>query len=113
MSLKRPDQTPIPWYVHRELCQDYRQIAHNGGDFRMLKSLKIIRSILVNVGIIGVAIYSLRAGADPTTLGGLAVATLGLYNGVELADYAALAQAFSQAKEEQAQEQTQTKLNDN
>ena len=117
MSLKRPDPktNPTPWYVHRQLCQDYRQIANNGGDFEMLKALKIIRSILVNIGIIAVSIYSLQAGADPTTLGGLTVATLGLYNGVELADYAALAQAFSQAKaQEQAQEQeTQTKLNDN
>ncbi|AFH21507.1 hypothetical protein OSG_eHP2_00170 [environmental Halophage eHP-2] len=117
MSHKRPDPktNPTPWYVHRQLCQDYRQIANNGGDFEMLKALKIIRSILVNLGIIAVAIYSLQAGADPTTLGGLTVATLGLYNGVELADYAALAQAFSQAKgqTEQAQRQeTQTKLND-
>jgi hypothetical protein len=92
---------PKPWYVNRQLCQDYRQIANNGGDFEMLKALKIIRSILVNIGIIAVSIYSLQAGADPTTLGGLTVATLGLYNGVELADYAALAQAFSQAGQEQ------------
>jgi len=115
MSLKRPDPktNPTPWYVHRELCQDYQQIANNGGDFEMLKALKIIRSILVNIGIISVSIYSLQAGANPTTIGTLTVATLGLYNGVELADYAALASAFSQAKGQTEQEQeTQTQVND-
>jgi hypothetical protein len=113
MSLKRPNRTPTPWYVHQKLCQDYRQIANNGGDFEMLKALKIIRSILVNIGIISVSMYSLQAGADPTTIGTLTVATLGLYNGVELADYAALALAFSQAKGQTEQEQeTQTQLND-
>jgi len=101
MSL--PNQDPTPWFVHKQLCQDYRNIARNGGDFEMLKALKIIRSILVNIGIIAVSIYSLQAGADPTTLGALTVVTLGLYNGVELADYAALAQAFSDIQTENGQ----------
>jgi hypothetical protein len=100
MSLKKPQ----PWYIHKDLCNDYKQVAENGGDFEMLKLLKIIRSILVNIGIISVSIYSLQAGADPTTLGGLTIATLGLYNGVELADYAALAQAFSETRNAQNQQ---------
>jgi hypothetical protein len=97
-------ESPQPWYIHKDLCNDYKQVAENGGDFEMLKLLKIIRSILVNVGIIAVSIYSLQAGAEPTTLGGLTILTLGLYNGMELADYAALAQAFSETKNAQTQQ---------
>lgn len=91
--------TPRPWYCHGALVDDYRQIADTGGNLRMLKTLKVVRSIIVNLGIILVTLYSLVAtGADPTWVTVLAIATLGLYNGVEVADYAALAQAFAEAK---------------
>ena len=74
-------------------------MAANGGDFRMLKTLKIIRSIIVNLGIIGVTMYALaETPANATYVSVLAITTLGLYNGVEVADYAALAQAFTEAK---------------
>lgn len=64
----------------------------------MLKRLKIARSIIVNAGIIGIALYSLIfTDADATWVSVLSIATLGLYNGVEVADYAALVQAFVEA----------------
>jgi hypothetical protein len=94
--------TPRPWYCHDALVNDYREIADSGGDLRMLKTLKIFRSIIVNVGIITVTLYSLVATtADPTWVAVLGIITLGLYNGVEVADYAALAQAFAEARASQ------------
>jgi|APHM01.1.fsa_nt_gi hypothetical protein len=90
---------PRPWYCHSRLTDDYIKIANSGGDLRMLKTLKIVRSIIVNLGIIGVSAYSLLEGADPTWVGIVGIVTLGLYNGVEVADYAALAQAFVEAKD--------------
>lgn len=90
-----------PWYCQDRLTDDYRRVAQLGGDFRMLKTLKIVRSIIVNLGIIAVTLYSLGwTGSDPTIISILGLLTLGLYNGVEVADYAALAQAFSEVKRE-------------
>ncbi len=91
--------TPRPWYVIDALADDYRVIAANGGDFSMLKTVKIARSIIVNLGIIGVAAYSLLEGAEPTAVGIATIATLGLYNGVEAADYVAFLEAFSEARD--------------
>ncbi len=88
-----------PQYQH--LLADYKRVAKNGGDFRMLKTLKIIRSLIVNVGIIGITLFALsETAANPTWVSILGITTLGLYNGVEVADYAALAQAFTEAKKE-------------
>jgi len=92
-----------PWYCHDRLTDDYRRVADRGGDLRMLKLLKIVRSIIVNVGIIGVTLYALATtSADATLISALGLVTLGLYNGVEVADYAALAQAFAEAKQDQS-----------
>jgi hypothetical protein len=94
-----------PWYCHDRLTDDYRQVADRGGDLRMLKTLKIVRSIIVNLGIIGVALTALLyTGADATVVATIGLVTLGLYNGVEVADYAALAQAFSEAKQQNSNE---------
>ena len=93
---------PRPWYVIDALADDYLVVARLGGDLTMLKTLKILRSIIVNLGIIGVTIYALfGTGADATLISAIGILTLGLYNGVEVADYAALAQAFAEVKTEQ------------
>jgi len=95
-----------PWWCVDGLVEDYRVIASRGGDLRMLKTLKIIRSIIVNLGIIGVTLYTLAAAnGDAALIGAIGITTLGLYNGVEVADYAALAQAFSEVKREQDRDQ--------
>ena len=95
-------QRPRPWYCIDSLVDDYRTVAENGGDLDMLKTLKIVRSIIVNIGIIGItAVSLLYTGADPTWVSIIGLVTLGAYNGVEVADYAALAQAFAEAKQEQ------------
>jgi len=85
--------------AYRGLVRDYREVSQRGGSFHMLKTLKIIRSIIVNLGIISVALYGLAyTSADPTWLSVLTIVTLGLFNGVEAADYMALVEAFSEAK---------------
>jgi len=95
-------QTHRPWYCIDALVDDYRAVALNGGDLEMLKSLKVIRSMIVNAGIIGVTLFSLaQTPANATLITSLGLLTLGLYNGVEVADYAALAQAFAEVKSEQ------------
>lgn len=94
-----------PWYCLDALVEDYRVVADSGGDLKMLKALKILRSIIVNLGIIGVTLYTLLGtGADATLIATVGILTLGLYNGVEVADYAALAQAFAEVKNEQDQQ---------
>lgn len=72
----------------------------------MLKTLKIARSIIVNIGIIAISIYSLSKGGDPTVVGSAALVVLGGYNGVELADYSALMAAIrdSQTQTTKSQE---------
>jgi len=88
-----------PWYCNESLTDDYAALLSNGGDFQMLKALKILRSIIVNLGIIGISIYALMSsGVDVTMVAIVSIITLGLYNGIEVADYAALAQAFQESK---------------
>lgn len=70
----------------------------------MLKALKIIRAIVVNLGIIGISAYSVSQGGDPTIIGVLALFTLGTYNGLELSDYAALLQAYQEVQAASDQE---------
>lgn len=95
-----------PWYCLDSLVDDYRIVATNGGDLDMLRTLKILRSIIVNAGIIGITLYALFATqADATIVAGLGLVTLGAYNGVEVADYAALAQAFAEVRTEQDSEE--------
>lgn len=97
--------TPRPWYCLDALVDDYAEILAHGGDFQMLKTLKLLRSIIVNLGITGVTLYALVAtSADATLVSTVGLLTLGLYNGVEVADYAALAQAFAEAKQSQSED---------
>jgi len=96
-----PPTTGRPWYCHDRLTDDWATVARKGGDLRMLKTLKIARSIIVNLGIIAIIIFGLIQGANATLVATVGTATLGLYNGIEISDYAALAQAFREVKREQ------------
>jgi len=90
---------PQPSKPPEGLVEDYRHIAANGGDLQMLKTLKIVRSIIVNLGIISIALAGLlQTGADPTMVSVLGIVTLGLFNGVEVVDYFALMQAFAEVR---------------
>jgi hypothetical protein len=103
MTTPHRPATSRPWYCNDALVEDYRVVAANGGDFAMLRTLKILRSIIVNLGIIGVTLVALLyTGADATLVSAIGLITLGAFNGVEVADYAALAQAFTEVRREQA-----------
>lgn len=92
---------PRPWYCPDDLVDDYKTVERSGGDLQMLKTLKVVRAIVVNVGITAIALYALSIdGVDPTLVGGLGVATLGLYNGIEVGDYTALARAIYELSQE-------------
>ena len=93
---------PRPWHCPDALVDDYKTVLRSGGDLRMLKLVKILRSIIVNAGIIGITVYGLFVGADPTVVGALGLLTLGLYNGIEIADYQALARAVVEVSNDAA-----------
>lgn len=94
-----PHQPTRPWYCVDPLVDDYLRIKREGGDLRMLKKLKIIRAIIVNVGLIIITTYSLLLGADPTVVSTVGILSLAGYNGVEMADYASLLQALAEAQD--------------
>lgn len=96
-----------PWYCIDAAVDDYITVEKTGGDLKMLKTLKVVRSILVNIGIIVIALFSLRTGADPSVVGTTGLVILGAYNGIEIADYASLAQAIVEASEN-SEDQTST-----
>jgi len=91
-----------PWYCRDSVVNEYRStISEDGERLPMLKTLKILRAIIVNIGVIGIGIYAITQGGDPTLLGTLSLVVLGGYNGLELSDYAALLQAYDELQSEQ------------
>jgi Na+/H+ antiporter NhaD/arsenite permease-like protein len=66
----------------------------------MLKTLKIVRSIVVNLGLIAVALQAVGNGANATVIGGLVILVIGAYNGLEFSDYMALVQAYKEVQQE-------------
>ena len=88
-----------PWYCSARQVDEYREtLAADESDLSMIKTLKIARSLLVNIGIIAIGGYGIAAGGDPTLIATLALAVLGGYNGLELSDYAALLQAYKEVQ---------------
>ena len=94
MSLSKASR---PRFCIDALVDEYLTVHNSGCDLRMIKTLKILRAIVVNVGIIVIALYAFKLKADPTVIGSIALTVLGGYNGVELLDYQALAQALVEA----------------
>lgn len=91
-----------PWYVSDRACEEYREIARSdreGGDLRMIKSLKLLRSIIVNIGIIILGYFSIINGGAPTAIGFVSLAILGGYNGLEFSDYLALVRAYHEVQD--------------
>jgi len=91
--------SPRKWYCSDRLTNEYKSRYENGENFVMIKSLKILRSIIVNLGIILIAVFGLMngGGANVALVGLL---TLAAYNGVEYVDYVALIQAYKEATNE-------------
>ena len=94
-----PVQSPRPWYCRDDLVDEYKStLREDGESLPMLRALKILRAIIVNLGVIAIGLYAISRGGDPTFLGGFGLTILGAYNGVELLDYAALLQAYSEVQ---------------
>ena len=91
-----------PWYCPDTLVDDYALVLRErgNGDFGMLRTLKIIRSILVIAAVSAIALYCLYLGADPTLVALLALPSLAAYAGAEAIDYGALVQAYKEASKE-------------
>lgn len=102
MSAPQPTR---PWYCRDGVVDEYKLTLTDDGELLpMLKTLKIIRSIIVNAGIFGVGAYAMFLGADPTLLSIATLAVAGAYNGLEIADYLALVQAYQEIQVESERE---------
>ncbi len=92
-----------PWYIQDRACDEYRQTLSTGDKLPMLKALKLIRSIVVNLGLIALALQSVAAGADPTVIGSIGLLVLGAYNGLEFSDYLALLRAYDEVQRDNSE----------
>ena len=99
-----PNTCSRPWYCSDAQIDDYKAIDEAGGDLEHMKTTAWVRSMIVNLGIISVALYALSIGGNPTIIGGLALVSLAAYGGVEIADYTALTQALVERTRERADE---------
>jgi len=89
------------WYHRDDVVDEYRTtLKEDDEKLPMLKTLKILRAIIVNVGIFGIGGYAMYRGGDPTLLAVATLAVVGSYNGLELSDYLALAQAYNEIQTE-------------
>jgi len=96
-----------PWYCRGEVVDEYKSSLLDGSNqFPMLKKLKIIRAIVVNVGLFVGWFYTLRVGGDPTLISALAFGVIGAYNGLELGDYLALLRAYTEVQDAAAQQES-------
>jgi hypothetical protein len=91
-----PNTHNRPWYCSDALVNDYKTQAESGRELKMMKAAKWVRSMVVNLGLIAISLYALRLGGDVTIIAGIGLISLAAYNGVEIADYAAVAQAITE-----------------
>ena len=90
-----------PWYVRQGQIQEYKEtLTKNKEPFPVLKTLKILRAIIVNLGIFGIGFYAISLGGDPTIISLAVLGVAGGYNGLELSDYLALLQALQEVEVE-------------
>lgn len=88
-----------PWYCRDDIVDEYKiTLREDGEQLPMIKTLKIIRAIIVNVGLFAGWLYALYLGGDPTIITIAALAVVGAYNGLELGDYLALLQAVQEVQ---------------
>jgi len=89
------------WYVRRRAVDEYKQTLVDEEPLPMLKTLKILRAIIVNIGIMALSGYFVYEGGDPTIIGVMSLGVLAAYNGLEISDYLALLQAVQEIKSAQ------------
>lgn len=86
-----------PWYVRRGAVDEYKR-SLAPGRLPVLKTFKILRAVIVNIGIFVIGAYALSLGGDPTLLGITILVVAGAYNGLEISDYLALLQALQEVR---------------
>ena len=89
---------PRPWYVSSAITEEWKRDARQGVDLSVQKTKAWLRAMVVNIGFIAMVLYGLWLGGDPTYISILGIASLALYNGLEISDYLALLQAITEAK---------------
>jgi len=93
-----------PWYCSDTLTDAYREIEERGGDLRLLQHLKVVRAIVTNLLVAAVAGFAITEGGDPTLIGGAAVVSLALLNGIEISEWLAAKQALEELDLEQQED---------
>jgi hypothetical protein len=93
-----------PWYCSDGQIDEYKAVDEAGGDLKYMKTTAWVRSMIVSLGTISIALYALSIGGNPTIIGGIALVSLAAYNGVEIADYQALTQAIAEQTSERSDE---------
>ncbi|WP_135827314.1 hypothetical protein [Halorussus halobius] len=92
----QPTPSDRPWYCPDGLVDAYKHVAHSGGNLRMLQHLKVVRAIVTNLLVAGVAYHAITSGGDPSLIGSTAVAALALLNGIEVGEWIAAKQALDE-----------------
>lgn len=95
---------PRPWYVRNSAVEEYKTALESGDNDdldnpRMKRQLTVVRSIIVNLGIIGLAFYGLMLGGDVTWITIFALAVLAGYNGIELSELGAFLTAYREVQQ--------------
>lgn len=91
-----------PWYCNDRLVDAYKNRAFEGDDLRVLKTVRAIESLIVNLGIIVVTLVATHYGEANWYVILTSIVTLGLLNGVFAADYKALARALAELPSDSA-----------
>ena len=93
-----------PWYCRDDVVDEYKTtLTTDDEKFPMLKTLKILRAIIVNAGTMLLTAYLAYLGGDPTILGVLSLGLLTAYNGLEISDYMALVQAYQEVQQDKTE----------
>ena len=90
-----------PWYCRDDVVDEYKStITDDGTPLPMLKKLKLLKAIVVNVGALAFSTYAISQGGDATLIAASALAFLATFNGVELGEYLSLLQAAREVQME-------------
>lgn len=94
---------PRPWWVGDEAVDEHKRAirAEGESDPRVKRTLTIVRSLLVNAGIIGLAVYGLMLGGDVTWITVFGLAVLAAYNGIEASELMAFLQAYQEVQNDE------------
>lgn len=94
MSTHKPPKRP--WYCNNSLVDSYLARAESGDDLAMMKTVRAFESLVVNVGIIAITSFAIHNGEANAYVVLAAIITLGLLNGLLVADYKAIARALAE-----------------